>query len=200
MNIHSILSMLGGGALLLVVASCGDSAPAESAELAEAKAVHEAIVAQSDSLHEVIAGRLGAVRDSLASAQAAGDSAAIASWTTLEQQLNTIDLQFHDWMQTMVEIPGHAHDHGDGEAGHEGHDHGDGEAGHEGHDHGDGEAGHEGHDHGDGEAGHEGHDHAHDHGAGASLEGMSDAQILEIQKELQSRLSAIEAELNGLGN
>jgi hypothetical protein len=29
---------------------------------------------------------------------------------------------------------------------------------------------------------------------------MSDAQILEIQKELQSRLSAIEAELNGLGN
>jgi hypothetical protein len=118
----------------------------------------------------------------LASAHAAGDSAAIASWTTLEQQLNTIDLQFHDWMQTMVEIPGHAHDHA--------HDHGDGEAGHEGHDHGDG----------DGQAGHESHDHAHDHGAGASLEGMSDAQILEIQKELQSRLSAIEAELNGLGN
>ena len=167
--------MVGGGALLLVVASCGDSAPADSAELAEAKAVHEAIVAQSDSLHEVIAGRLGAVRDSLASAVATGDSAAIASWTTLEQQLNTIDLQFHDWMQTMVEIPGHAHDHA--------HDHGD-----------------EGHDHGDGEAGHEGHDHAHDHGAGASLEGMSDAQILEIQKELQARLSAIEAELNGLGN
>jgi hypothetical protein len=196
MNDSNSPFLLGAVVLAFCVSSCGDSAPADSAELAEAKAVHEAIVAQSDSLHEVIAGRLGAVRDSLASAQAAGDSAAIASWTTLEQQLNTIDLQFHDWMQTMVEIPGHAHDHahdhGDGEAGHEGHDHGDGEAGHEGHDHGDGEAGHEGHDHA--------HDHAHDHGAGASLEGMSDAQILEIQKELQSRLSAIEAELNGLGN
>ena len=170
--------MVGGGALLLVVASCGDSAPADSAELAEAKAVHEAIVAQSDSLHEVIAGRLGAVRDSLASAVATGDSAAIASWTTLEQQLNTIDLQFHDWMQTMVEIPGHAHDHAHG---HEGHDHGEA-----------GEAGHEGHDHA--------HDHAHDHGAGASLDGLGDGEILEIQKELQARLSAIEAELNGLGN
>ncbi|MEY5043062.1 MAG: hypothetical protein RJA19_289 [Bacteroidota bacterium] len=180
MNDSNSPFLLGAVVLAFCVSSCGDSAPADSAELAEAKVVHEAIVAQSDSLHEVIAGRLGAVRDSLASAQAAGDSAAIASWTTLEQQLNTIDLQFHDWMQTMVEIPGHAHDHA--------------------HDHGDGEAGHEGHDHGDGEAGHEGHDHAHDHGAGASLEGMSDAQILEIQKELQSRLSAIEAELNGLGN
>jgi hypothetical protein len=183
MNDSNFPFLLGAVVLAFCVSSCGDSAPADSAELAEAKVVHEAIVAQSDSLHEVIAGRLGAVRDSLASAHAAGDSAAIASWTTLEQQLNTIDLQFHDWMQTMVEIPGHAHDHA--------HDHGDGEAG---------EAGHESHDHGDGEAGHEGHDHAHDHGAGASLEGMSDAQILEIQKELQSRLSAIEAELNGLGN
>jgi len=171
MNDSNSPFLLGAVVLAFCVSSCGDSAPADSAELAEAKVVHEAIVAQSDSLHEVIAGRLGAVRDSLASAHAAGDSAAIASWTTLEQQLNTIDLQFHDWMQTMVEIPGHAHDHA--------HDHGDGEAG---------------------EAGHEGHDHAHDHGAGASLEGMSDAQILEIQKELQSRLSAIEAELNGLGN
>ena len=171
MNDSNSPFLLGAVVLAFCVSSCGDSAPADSAELAEAKVVHEAIVAQSDSLHEVIAGRLGAVRDSLASAHAAGDSAAIASWTTLEQQLNTIDLQFHDRMQTMVEIPGHAHDHA--------HDHGDGEAG---------------------EAGHESHDHAHDHGAGASLEGMSDAQILEIQKELQSRLSAIEAELNGLGN
>ena len=168
MKFATSLPFWGAWALVLVVASCGDSAPAESAELAEAKAVHEAIISQSDSLQEVIAGRLGEVSDSLAYAQVAGDSAAIERWTTRGQQLNTIDLQFHDWMHTMVEIPGHAHDHA--------------------------------HDHGDGEDGHAGHDHSHDHAAEAALEGLSDAEILEIQKELQARLSAIEAELNGLGD
>ena len=71
----------------------------------------------------------------MAYAQTVADSAGIERWTTLVAQLNTVDLQFHDWAQTVVEVPGHVHDHGD----HAGHDHGD----HAGHDHG-GAAGLEG--------------------------------------------------------
>lgn len=123
--------------VMALVAGCGGGAPAESEAFKQAVAVHEGVVAQSDSLHEVIAGRLGMVRDSLAYAQTVADSAGIERWTTLEAQLNTVDLQFHDWAQTVVEVPGHVHDHGDGD--HAGHDHGD----HAGHDHG-GAAGLEG--------------------------------------------------------
>ena len=105
---------------MALVAGCGGGGAAESEAFKQAVAVHEGVVAQSDSLHEVIAGKLGMVRDSLAYAQTVADSAGIERWTTLEAQLNTVDLQFHDWAQTVVEVPGHVHDHGD----HAGHDHG----------------------------------------------------------------------------
>lgn len=50
-----------------------------------------------------------------------------------------------------------------------------------------------GHDH---EHGHD-HDHSHDHGA-ASLEGLSDEAILEIQQALKESMEAIRAELKAL--
>ena len=56
-----------------------------------------------------------------------------------------------------------------------------------GHDHGD----HEGHDHGD-------HDHAH--GNELSLEGMTDAQILEIQEALLAELGALQALFDSIGS
>ncbi len=159
------------GGVMALVAGCGGGAPAESDAFKQAVAVHEGVVAQSDSLHEVIAGKLGMVRDSLAYAQTVADSAGIERWTTLEAQLNTVDLQFHDWAQTVVEVPGHVHDHGD----------------------------HAGHDHGDGD--HAGHDHGHDHGHGGAegLEGMGDEEVLKIQQALKAQLDEIEAQLNGLG-
>lgn len=55
------------------------------------------------------------------------------------------------------------------------------------HDHGD----HEGHDHGD-------HDHAH--GNELSLEGMTDAQILEIQEALLAELGALQALFDSIGS
>ncbi len=39
---------------------------------------------------------------------------------------------------------------------------------------------------------HEGHDHGHDHGNELSLEGMTDAQILEIQEALMVELAALQ--------
>ncbi len=54
-------------------------------------------------------------------------------------------------------------------------------------DHGD----HEGHDHGD-------HDHAH--GNELSLEGMTDAQILEIQEALLAELGALQALFDSIGS
>ena len=50
---------------------------------------------------------------------------------------------------------------------------------------------HEGHDHGD-------HDHAH--GNELSLEGMTDAQILEIQEALLAELGALQALFDSIGS
>ncbi len=58
------------------------------------------------------------------------------------------------------------------------------------HDHGD-HGDHEGHDHGD-------HDHAH--GNELSLEGMTDAQILEIQEALLAELGALQALFDSIGS
>ena len=59
------------------------------------------------------------------------------------------------------------------------------------HDHGPDHGDHEGHDHGD-------HDHAH--GNELSLEGMTDAQILEIQEALLAELGALQALFDSIGS
>ena len=123
------------------------------------------MIATSASLHDAIATTLARLEPAIEAMMAAGDTSSAMDLARLESRVSELDVRFHDWSATMVEIPGHAHSHD--------HDHG--------HDHGHDD----GHDHD--------HDH-HDHAAGPSLEGLSDDQILEIQLALQTELSKLMAE------
>lgn len=161
--------------MMLLLAACGG--PQESASMKEAKAIHEQLTRLSGELHDALMEAMAPLEDQIDSAMMVGDTLLAAELAKLEGQLDRIDVRFHDWSETVVEIPGQActHDHG-----HEGHDHGDD------HDHGD----HADHDH----AGHD-HDHSHDHGA-TLPEGLSDEEILEIQQALKSALDSLKAEFD----
>ena len=130
------------------------------------------MIATSASLHDAIATTLARLEPAIEAMMAAGDTSSAMALARLESRVSELDVRFHDWSTTMVEIPGHAHSHDDG------HDHDHGHHDHD-HDHDDG------HDHD--------HDH-HDHAAGPSLEGLSDDQILEIQLALQTELSKLMAD------
>ena len=144
----------------------------------EAKAIHEQLTRLSGELHDALMEAMAPLEDQIDSAMMVGDTLLAAELAKLEGQLDRIDVRFHDWSETVVEIPGQAcnHDHG-----HEGHDH-------EGHDH----------DHGDpADHDHAGHDHDHSHDHGATLpEGLSDEEILEIQQALKSALDSLKAEFD----
>ena len=141
----------------------------------EAKDIHEQLTRLSGELHDALMEAMAPLEDQIDSAMMVGDTLLAAELAKLEGQLDRIDVRFHDWSETVVEIPGQAcnHDHG-----HEGHDH---DHDHEGHDHGD----HAGHD----------HDHSHDHGA-TLPEGLSDDEILEIQQALMSALDSLRADFD----
>ena len=150
----------------------------------EAKAVHEQLTRISGELHDALMAAMAPLEDQIDSAMMAGDTLLAAELAKLEGQLDRIDVRFHDWSETVVEIPGQActHDHG-----HSGHDHGHAHD-HDGHDHAD-------HDHADHD--HSGHDHAHDHGAQLP-EGLSDEEILEIQQALKAELDSLKADFDRL--
>ena len=58
------------------------------------------------------------------SAMMVGDTLLAAELAKLEGQLDRIDVRFHDWSETVVEIPGQACNHDHGDAGHDhSHDH-----------------------------------------------------------------------------
>ena len=161
------VSILAAMSFAVVLSSCGG--PSESAAIKEAKEVHEQLVRISGDLHDALMGTMAPIETQIDSAMVAGDTLLAAQLAKLEGQLDRIDVRFHEWSETVVEIPGqactHDHDHD-----HSGHDHG-------GHDH----AGHD----------HSGHDHDH----GAQLpEGLSDAEILEIQKALMTALDSLKAD------
>jgi len=166
-------SFLPLAVLAVLLAGCGEE---QSATLKQAIAVHDEVVRLSSELHESLVVELGETTASIEAAWAAGDTALAQQLQQLEAQLSAIDLRFHDFSETVVEVPGHVHDHGDHDHGHGGHDH----------DHG------HGHGHGD-------HDHDHHHG-GPSLEGMSDEAILEIQQALKTEIEAIRAELQAIAS
>ncbi len=161
-------SILGLCAVALL-ASCGG--PQESASMKEAKAIHEQLTRISSELHDAILEAMEPLEGQIDSAMVVGDTLLASELAKLEGKLDRIDVRFHDWSETVVEIPGQAcnHDHG-----HEGHDHGD-----------------HGHDHGD----HAGHDHSHDHGP-TLPEGLSDEEILEIQQALMSALDSLRADFD----
>jgi hypothetical protein len=149
-----------------LLASCGG--PQESASMTEAKAVHEQLTRISGELHDAILDAMEPLEGQIDSAMVAGDTLLAAQLAKLEGKLDRIDVRFHDWSETVMEIPGQActHDHS-----HEGHDHGD----------------HAGHDHG--------HDHSHDHGA-TLPDGLSDEEILEIQQALLAALDSLRADFD----
>ena len=94
----------------------------------EAKAVHEQLTRISDELHDAMFDAMAPLEEQIDSAMVAGDTLMAAQLAKLEGKLDRLHVRFHDWSETVVEIPGQActHDHS-----HEGHDHGD----HAGHDH-----------------------------------------------------------------
>ena len=120
------IKVLASMAVVVLFASCGE--PQESAAMKEAKAVHEQLTRISGELHESLMVAMAPLEDKIDSAIMAGDTLLAAELAKVEGKLDRIDVRFHDWSETVVEIPGQAcnHDHG-----HEGHDHGD----HAGHDH-----------------------------------------------------------------
>ena len=156
-------------AFVILLASCGG--PQESAAMKEAKAVHEQLTRIGEDLHESLMVAMAPLEDKIDSAIMVGDTLLAAQLAKMEGKLDRIDVRFHDWSETVVEIPGQActHDHD-----HSGHDHG--------HSHD-----HDGHDHA--------HDHDHDHGA-TLPEGLSDEEILEIQQALKAELDKLKAEFD----
>lgn len=141
----------------------------------EAKAVHEQLTRIGEELHESLMVAMAPLEDKIDSAMMVGDTLLAAELAKIEGKLDRIDVRFHDWSETVVEIPGQAcnHDHD-----HSGHDHGHSHD-HDGHDHA--------HDHD--------HDHSHDHGA-TLPDGLSDEEILEIQQALMSALDSLRADFD----
>lgn len=115
----------------LALAGCGGEE--KSAARLEAEAVHEDIIRTSEQLHSDIAAGLALTERAIEAQMAAGDTAAAMATARIESQLSALDVRFHDWSETLVEIPGHAHTHGDHD-----HDHGDHDHDHHHHHHGGG--------------------------------------------------------------
>ena len=161
-----LIKVLASLAVAVLITSCGG--PQEREAIKEAKKLHEQLVRISGDLHDELMVAMAPLEGQIDSAMMVGDTLLAAELAKLEGQLDRIDVRFHDWSETVVEIPGQAcnHDHGDA-----GHDHS--------HDH-------EGHDH-------SGHDHDHDHGA-TLPEGLTDAEILEIQAALKTALDSLKAD------
>lgn len=94
----------------------------------QAMAVHEEVVRMSNEFHESLAEKLALTAENIQVAFANGDSALAGQLQRLEAELSALDMRFHDFSETVVEIPGHAHDHGHAHGHDHDHDHG--------HDHG----------------------------------------------------------------
>ena len=137
--LHSTIDMknyiLWNALGLLVIYGSSCSSPEESPALQEARAVHETLTQLSSTLHDDMVATLQALKLEVEAHADSGDSLVVMRLSRLEASLSNLDVRFHDWSATVVEIPGETHDH----SGH-GHDH----SGH-GHDH----SGHD-HDHGSG--------------------------------------------------
>ena len=159
-----VKSLFFVGLCAMTWTACGD-APT-SLTLEEANKIHGQLTRLSGELHDRMLAETAALEVEIESAMLAGDSSLALQLARIESRMNEWDVRFHDWSETVVEVPGIESDHDD----HAGHDHA-------------------GHDH----AGHAGHDHDHSHHAAISLEGMSDDEILAIQEALLAELETLQA-------
>jgi len=117
---HSVFGLLAAATMLV---ACGG--PQESASMKEAKAIHGQLTRISDELHDAIFDAMAPLEGQVDSAMVAGDTLLAAELAKLEGKLDHIHVRFHDWSETVVEIPGqgcthdHGHDHDDHDHGHE---------------------------------------------------------------------------------
>ena len=102
---------LGLFAVATLLVACGG--PQESASMKEAKAIHEQLTRISDELHDAMFDAMAPLEEQIDSAMVAGDTLMAAQLAKLEGKLDRIHVRFHDWSETVTEIPGHActHDH-----------------------------------------------------------------------------------------
>lgn len=114
-----LVSLLMAG-LTFALTGCGEAE--KSAARLEAESVHEDIIRTSEQLHADLAAALALTERAIEAQMAAGDTAAAMATARIESKLSALDVRFHDWSETLVEIPGHAHSHG---AHDHDHDHGD---------------------------------------------------------------------------
>ena len=66
--------------------------------------------------------KLQSLEADVEAAMVAGDSLLAMELARVEGQLDQLDVLFHDWSETVVEVPGMEHDHSGHD--HAGHDHG----------------------------------------------------------------------------
>lgn len=156
-----VKSLFFVGLCAMTWTACGD-APT-SLTLEEANKIHGQLTRLSGELHDRMLAETAALEVEIESAMLAGDSSLALQLARIESRMNEWDVRFHDWSETVVEVPGIESDHDD----HAGHDHGS----------------HAGHD----------HDHDHSHHTAISLEGMSDDEILAIQEALLAELETLQA-------
>ena len=110
-------------AAVIFLAACGG--PQESESIKEAKVIHAQLTQTGDELHDAISEAMAPLEGQIDSAMMVGDTLLAADLVKTRGKLDRIHVRFHEWSETVVEIPGqacthdHDHDHGD----HEGHDH-----------------------------------------------------------------------------
>lgn len=102
--------------------ACGETPT--SLTLEEANKIHGQLTRLSGELHDRMLAETAALEVDIEAAMLAGDSSLAMQLARVETRMNEWDVRFHDWSETVVEVPGAESDHA-------GHDHGS----HAGHDH-----------------------------------------------------------------
>ena len=117
MKTYKVLSVF---AIAILAISCGE--PEKSASIQEAQKIHNQLTRLSGELHENMVAKLQSLEADVEAAMVAGDSLLAMELARVEGQLDQLDVLFHDWSETVIEVPGMEHDHSGHD--HAGHDHG----------------------------------------------------------------------------
>lgn len=138
--------------IALLFAAC-ETEHVKSETIKQAEQVHEQMIADYGAALTELETQKGLVSDLLEKAQLAADTALVEQYQSSLLSLNQIAEELAFWDENLLEVPGHAHVHEDGEV------------------------------------------CEHDHAEDAMLEGMTDADILRIQKEQQEELNGLKQKL-----
>jgi hypothetical protein len=92
--------------LQIVLFGVGCQNEQESATMKDSMAIHEQLTCISGELHDALIEAMAPLECKIDSAVMAGETLLAAELTKLEGQLDRIVVRFHDWSETVVEIPG----------------------------------------------------------------------------------------------